>query len=335
MIEHYRNVTQGDVAKYAGVSRSVVSSVIHNSGRPVAEETRVKVLEAIKKLGYRPNLDLFNNTGSDRQLGVIIADVYMLRRPFYADILAGIHSKTHEHGYHINYIRFFNDLKDKHLFEELINNKRVSGIILISLDQKIKSKEDSRLIIELKNRVNNLICVEWSFDGISSINFSRQEAAYIASSYILNSNRVGIHYIGPTDERVMGYHRALIEIDKMDYLNSVTYGFTSEDGYTICQRIINSGNIPQNFVGGTDEVSIGILNCLYENDIKVPEDVAVISIDNIEMASFTNPPLTTVNVETWEMGTYAVNRLIESVESNNKLTTITLLPTSLVVRKSC
>lgn len=327
MFDNYSNVTQEDVASYAGVSRSVVSSVINNSGRPVAEDTRKRILEAINILGY--------NTGPDKQLGVIIADVFMLRRPYYADILAGIHSKAHENGLHINYLRFFDDLKNPDLFKELISRKRVSGIILISLDQKIKDSKDKKIIQELKKRVDNLICVEWNFDGISSINFSRQEAAYIASKHVLNNKRLGIHYIGPTDERVMGFQRALIEEDMMDYINATTYGANSQDGYNICKRIINSGSVPQSFVGGTDEVSIGILNCLYEYNFKVPEDVAVISIDNIDMSSYTNPPLTTVNVETWEMGTYAVNRLIESVESNNKLTTVTLLPTSLVIRKSC
>ena len=92
-----RRVTQDDVAKLAGVSRSVVSYVLSASSRSVAPETRERIPAAISELGYRPNKFAQNLMRAKRgaiahkQFGVVLSDVFMLRRPYYADILAGIH----------------------------------------------------------------------------------------------------------------------------------------------------------------------------------------------------------------------------------------------------
>lgn len=332
MYKNNKIVTQEDIAQYAGVSRSVVSYVINNASRPVAEETKLKVIDAINELGYRPNNP---NAFVSKNIGIIIADVFMFRRPFYSDILAGIHSSAYENGYHINFIRFFNDLKDPLLFEELIHTEKISGLLLISLDQIIKDIHDTEIIKKLKVRIKNVVCIEWSFDGLSSINFSRQEASYKACKYLLDNKNTTIHYIGPLDGRILGFHQALIEADMLDNLNNSTYSATSQEGYDICQRFIDNATLPSAILGGTDEVSIGILNCLYENNIVVPQDISIISIDNIDMASFTNPPLTTVNVETWEMGRFAVKTLIDNSGNKEGLATTTLFPTNLIIRKSC
>lgn len=336
-----KTITQEDVAKLAGVSRSVVSYVINRGERPVAPETRKKILSAIEKLGYRPNQSAQNLTKSkydsvaDKQFGIILSDVFMLKRPYYADILAGIHTTAHENHHHIRFIRFFHDLKDPLLFDELIHKENISGLILIALDQSLKTEEDENIIIQIRERIKNLVCVEWSMDGIPSVNISRQEAAYTACKHLISLGKKDIIYIGPEDERFLGFQQALIEVGNLANLKSTYFGANLKSGYTLTKEMLKKGHIPEAILGGSDEVSIGILRSLHENNIVVPKDISLVSIDNIEMAEFTNPPLTTINVETWEMGSSAVQTLMIRAKNPDKLPTATLLPTKLIIRESC
>ncbi|MDA3810519.1 MAG: LacI family DNA-binding transcriptional regulator [Spirochaetaceae bacterium] len=336
-----KTVTQDDVARRAGVSRSIVSYVLNPGSRPVALETRKKVLQAIEDLGYRPNkfaqnlMKSANDTVADKQFGLILSDVFMLRRPYYADILAGIHTTAHENNHHIRFMRFFHDLKDPILFNELIHKEEISGLILFSLDQSIKSDEDKKLIEQIRARINNIICIEWELEGVSSVNFSRREAAYKACNHLISKGKKNILYIGPLDNRIPGYQQAILKNLGSENLLEPCFGSNLSDGYNICQSLIAEKKLPEAILGGTDEVSMGILRSLHQNNIKVPQDISIVSIDNIEMASFTNPPLTTVNVETWQMGSVAVQTLIQRVKNRDSMITQTLLPIQLIIRESC
>lgn len=336
-----KTVTQEDVAKLAGVTRSVVSCVLNRSDRPVAQETRDKILKAMAELGYRPNVAAQNltrtryNSIAEKQFGILMSDISMLSKPYYSNILAGIHATAHESNHHIHFIRFFHDLKDPLLFDELIHEDKISGLIMISLDQSIKSKEDEKLVAEIKERIDNIVCIEWTSEGLPSINFSRQEAAYKACKYLISKGHKDILYIGPNDERCLGFQQALLESGNLENIKKSFFGVTPRDGYEFTNRIIESGELPEAIVGGTDELSIGILRSLNEHKIDVPDKLALISIDNIEMSEFTNPPLTTVNVETWEMGKFAVMELIRRAKNKDQMPSNTILPTELVIRESC
>lgn len=336
-----KTVTQDDVAQRAGVSRSIVSYVLNPGGRPVAPETRKNVLQAIEDLGYRPNKYAQNlmkskyDSVADKQFGVILSDVFMLRRPYYADILAGIHTTAHENNHHIRFLRFFHDLKDPLLFNELIHKEEISGLILIALDQSIKNPEDEKLIRQIQERIKNIICVEWELEGVPSVNFSRREAAYKACIHLLSQGKTDILYIGPEDKRILGYQQAILEKNSLADLKDPLIGSDMAMGYSLCETLLKDNNLPQAILSGTDEVSMGILRCLYKSGIKVPEDISIVSIDNIEIAEFTNPPLTTVNVDTWQMGSVAVQTLIQRVKTPTLMVTQTLLPTQLVIRESC
>ena len=109
-----KNITQYDVAREAGVTRSMVSYVISgNSGRSVAPETRKKILDAIERLGYHPNkaartLQQGAVGIAANRIGIVLRAPDMFRRPYYAEIIEGIHIAAHEHKHQIDFIRFFN-----------------------------------------------------------------------------------------------------------------------------------------------------------------------------------------------------------------------------------
>ena len=336
----HRRVTQDDVARKAGVTRSVVSYVLNSGSRTVAPETRARILSAIAELGYRPNKHAQNlmrtkyNAIAHRQFGIVLSDVFMLRRPYYADILAGIYATAHENDHHIQFIRFYDELKDPVLFNALIHDEEISGLILIALDQHIDTDEDRKLIAEIQGRIANIVCVEWQWEGLPSVTFDRPDAAYKATSHLLSLGYRDIAYIGQTDNRVAGFRQALSEhyltVAPADILN----GATMRAGYDACDALLKQRSLPDAIMGGSDEVTIGVLRRLSDAGISVPEQVALASIDNIEMSEFSTPPLTTVNVQTGEMGSYAVQVLMDLATRPRSPVSV-VLPTRLVVRESC
>ena len=108
-----KQVTQADVAKKAGVSRSIVSYVINNGPRAVAEDTRRRVLEAIDELDYRPNrhaqmlIQEQSAAKGTKQLGIVMGSSTLFKRPYYGTILAGIHEEAHQRHFHIRFIQLF------------------------------------------------------------------------------------------------------------------------------------------------------------------------------------------------------------------------------------
>ncbi len=153
--EQERHVTQADVARLAGVSRSVVSYVINGGPRSVSENARQRVLGAIQQLNYRPNkhaqmlIQEKWDSVAAKQLGVIIGSVNAFKRPYYGEILAGLHEEAHGRGHHIRFIRLFEALRNPALLNQIVHRHEVSGLVLLALDQVLHTEADARLLGEI------------------------------------------------------------------------------------------------------------------------------------------------------------------------------------------
>ena len=344
-----KKVTRNDVAKAAGVTRSMVSYVINgDSGHSVAPETREKILRVIDELGYRPNkaaqaLQLGDVAFASKNIGVVLPDSSLFMRPYYTEIISGIYTAAHENNYNVKFIRFFDELKDPVLFNELIHPESIGSLILLAVNQAIKSSEDEKILTKTRNLIKKTVCVEWKTEGLTSVLFDRQEAAKKATEYLIKKGFSEIAYIGENDERVFGVQQALLQhnLNAVQRYFYLAEGFDMQTGYDGMKSILQKneggreGIFPRALVCGSDEVAAGAMCYLNENGIKIPEQVAIISIDNIELAAYTNPPLTTINVQKKAMGFRAVEMIInDSVGQGDKAVCITL-PTDIVERKSC
>ena len=334
-------ITQNDVASLAGVTRSMVSYVINGNSRSVAPETRQKILDAIDELGYRPNvfaqaLSMGSKVAiADRHIGIVLCNAEMFVRPYYAEILAGIHTAAHEKGYHIRFLRFFEELNNPVLFNQLINSEEICGLLLIAIDQCLKNDEDWGLIERIKKQIKQIVCIEWQAPGMSSVSFNRQEAAFQVTNYLFEQNYREIAYIGEADQRVIGFKQAFIERGEDTSGLYIDDAADMASGYEAVKRLHQSRlALPRALFAGSDEVAVGILRYLHEQGIAVPDKTAVISIDNIEIAGYTNPELTTMNVQKRAMGFRAVEMIANRNADQGDDALTLLLPTNLVVRKS-
>jgi LacI family transcriptional regulator len=334
-------ITQNDVARRAGVTRSMVSYVLNGSARTVASETRQKILNAIRELGYRPNkFARALSMGSkgvlaDQHIGIVLGSAEIFLRPYYAEILAGIHQAAHEKDFHIRFIRFFDELKDPVLFNQLIHSEEICGLLLVALDLCMETQEDNQLIEQIQTQIDQIACVDWQITGLSSVLFDRQAAAFQIVNYLFDQGYSDIAYIGEPDQRVTGFKQAFSEHGVEDI--SGLYIDTAVDmasGYKAVQDLHQSRGLPKAICAGSDEVAVGMLLYLHERNIEVPGETAVISIDNIEMAGYTNPQLTTMNVQKRAMGYRAVEMIVNRTAGRGENALTVLLPVNLVVRKS-
>lgn len=336
------NVTQADVARKAGVSRSIVSYVINDGPRSVAPETRERVLRAIDELGYRPNkhaqmlMRQQDTSVSEKYFGIVIAGVDMFRRPYYGGILAGIHEHAHAQQGHIRFVRVFRDLKNPVLFNELIHPDEVSGLILLGIDQVLASDEDQHLMEQILSRIDNAVTVEWRWNGVPSIQFDRQEAGYQAASHLIHLGHTRFAYVGQSDRRLAGFHQALWEAGITIDANHVSsLAKDAETGYEGCLGIMEQPDWPAAVVAGSDEVAFGVLKALHDCHVKVPDQVALVSIDDIALSRYTSPALTTVHVPKEDMGFHAVQVLVNYSTQPNTPPASIILPTTLTIRESC
>ncbi len=340
---HARNkiITQDDVARQAGVTRSIVSYVINNGPRKVSAETRHRVLVAIKELGYRPNkhaqiLSTTDGTIAEKYIGIILSGNYMFRRPHYGSMLASIHEQAHQNGWHIRFIRLFNDFCNPELFDELIHPNEIGGMILLGLDQVLRDTPAyGSLVEEIVRRVERVVCIEWQWPGVPSIQFDKANAAFQATDHLLSCGRRHIAYIGPDDRRMVGYQQTLREKGILPGDQKLFIGDNPISGYEACDELIRSGWPIDGLCIGADEVAFGVLNCLYQRGLRVPDDIAIASIDNLEMSAFTVPPLTTVDVPKHEMGLHAIDILVSDQTWKGRTPAFTItVPTQLIVRET-
>ena len=329
-----KHVTQADVAQKAGISRSVVSYVINNGPRTVSNETRKRVLEAIEALNYRPNKYaqrlIQEKWGSvaEKQIGIVMSSGVLFERPYYGAILAGIQESAHNHHYHIRFIRVFESFKNPVLLNQLVVKNEISGLLLLSLDQVLESESDFRLLEHIVQRVDNIVCIDWEYKNLSSVNFDRYTAAYKATSHLLNLGHRSIAYIGPDDKRIHGFQAALSEHGLESYIAGLTD--TAQGGYQKAE--VDSLATFSALVAGTDEVAFGILKYCKDKALDVPKDMALVSIDNIALSAFANPPLTTIDVPQKAIGERAIQMLIKGNENTAQNV---MLPIELIIRESC
>ncbi|MCR5762514.1 MAG: LacI family transcriptional regulator [Treponema sp.] len=335
-----KTVTQYDVAKAAGVTRSMVSYVISgNTERSVAPETRKKILEAIELLGYRPNkvaqaLQQGDKSLASRRIGIIIHAPDVFRRPYYAEIIEGIHTCAHKNNFEIAFIRFFYEFENPVLFNKLIHEDEIGGLILIALEKDVQGSEN-KIIHKMKERIKKIVCVEWKFPGLTSVFFDRKAAGKKDAEYLIECGYADISYIGADDERIDGVKEALKEHDLNNVDIVIGIAFDINSGYAAIKEICNQKKLSRAIVCGSDEVAMGVLCYLNECGIAVPEKVAVISIDNIDMSGYTTPPLTTLNIQKTEMGTKAVELIASDNAYQDENAVEVTFPTVIVERKSC
>lgn len=323
-----------DVAKAAGVHSSTVSRVI-NGKTCISEETAKRVNSAIEKLDYTPNgLARSLKTKKVQTLAMLIPDI---ANPFFAGLARGAEETANKHGYSVILCNTDDCREKESNYLRLLAEKCVEGVILATA--KIRDKS----IVELGRIDCPYILLSRNIKGVreNSISIDDIAGSYLATEYLIGLGHQKIaHIAGPYNttaalDRIKGYKKALqhygIPFQK-DYIGEGD--FRNKGGYRVMRSLLELDNLPTAIVTANDLLAVGAIEAIREKGYDVPLDFSIVGFDDIELASYLTPPLTTIRQPMAEMGHLAVVKLLERIEKHISPVNILIKP-ELVERKSC
>lgn len=334
-------VTIKDVARYANVAPSTVSRVIANSPR-ISEATKRKVNQAMEELGYHPNLNARSLASQSTQtIGLVMpssGDV-VFQNPFFPTVLQGISEGAHEKKYALLMTTGKSEKETLEAVVQMVQGKRVDGMILL------KSKVEDKVISYLKGRNFPFVLIGKPYKNVEEITHVDNDnfrAMQEATEYLIMQGHHQIAFIGGslelvvTVERLLGYERALrnagIEM-KNEYI--IHEEFLREGGQEAVQELMALENPPTALVVVDDFMALGVLNTLDELGIRVPEDISIVSFNNVLLSEMSKPPLTSVDINIFDLGFQASKNLIQRIENSNEPTKRIIISHKLIERLSC
>ena len=312
-------VTRNDVAEYAGVSTAVVSYVVNEGPRKVAPETRERVLDAIRALGYRPNATARAlRMGTTRTFGLITPDG---GNPLFAELAKAIDREAAARGYVVLQTSADGDpVTERAKIAELLT-RQVSGLVLVAPTAD-PSLDDVEVPVIAINRV---------LPTVSSVRPAYREGARTGVEHLIShGHRVIGLVIGGAGhpERELGWRDALTAAGLQEGPIARTT-FSRDGGYRAAQTLLAAE--PTAIFASSDLQAIGVLRAVHEAGLKVPDDIAVVAFDGTPETEYTWPPLTVVRQPVELVAREAVRRLIDGEDAMEALT----VPTELILRRSC
>jgi len=331
-----KRATIKDVAALAGVSRQTVSRVLNDQDY-VAEETRARVLSAIETLGYRPNAVARSMVaGHTCTLGCISPN---LTDYTFASIIEAAQVEARRQGYFILTGSAPTAPDVEPLLEEMLR-RRVDGLLIINP----RADGRYRYFLPLIEKgvaityVGNSPCEE----PVSSIRCDDRDGGYRATRYLIDLGHTAIATLsGPSNEecaidRLEGYRQALSHAGlSWDPALAVGGDWSVTSGYRATQRLLQTARKFSAIFAQNDRMAIGAIRALQEAGRRVPDDVSLIGFDDIPVASYLDPPLTTLHQVLEESGRQAARLLIETIHNPQRPPAQVLIPARLVERASC
>ncbi|HEY3542388.1 MAG TPA: LacI family DNA-binding transcriptional regulator [Gaiellaceae bacterium] len=333
-----RRATIRDVAALASVSHQTVSRVI-NGQTSVAEPTRLRVLEAIAQLGYVPS-PLARGLISNRThtLGMVTADV---SDGFFARAVAGAEAEARRRNYYliVGSVEESPDDQEDTGYLRLMLDRRVEGLILARPGVVVAGEQ-----LERANRASiPLLSIGSSQPhGFTVVDVDNRRGGRDATDHLIQlGHRAIATIVGPlewpsAEARRAGYDDALraAGIPADPALVETVPDWGLESGYAATERLLARRRRISAIFAHSDLIAIGAIRRLRSEGLRVPEDVSVIGYDDLPVAGYVDPPLTTVHQPMREVGELAAGILLDRVAGLDHERGPHLLPASLVVRQS-
>ena len=315
-----------DVAKEAGVSVATASRVLSNSSYPVTQALKKKVIKAAKDLNYTPNLlGKMLKSNSVMAIGVIVPT---LQNPFFNQVILGIEAAARNSDYEVIIFSSHRSIEQERKNIMTLLQNRVMALIIMSIDDKPDALQNymdcggTVALLESDFKLSRGVKAE--------INYF--EAGELAASHLIDTGHRNIAFL--TSPLTKNYRRQILdgvkhcfEKNKIDFSEKDVFVANAEEesdtglyefelGRKLVKDFMKQRKKYSAIIAINDITAFGIIQALTQNGIKVPEDVSVISFDNITYSEMISPPLTTVELHSSAMGSTACKLLISSVLSS-------------------
>ena len=303
-----------EVSKYANVSVATVSRVV-NGNKWVSDTTREKVLAAMAELGYQPNsFAKALATNKSDTIGMVVSD---LGGPFFGDMMRSAEDEVRKFGKHLMITSGHDTLESEQDAINFLMQRRVDALLLhldsIPDEDIIKLSDSAKIPIILMNRLVPELPEQ-------CISLDNDMGGYLATQHLIELGHIQIACItGPlfkadARSRFAGYRRAIeqagLEYDERLVIES---DYQESGGKTSIERLRRRNVHFTAVVAQNDHMAIGALNTLKLHGLSIPEDVSIVGYDDMVMARYTEPGLTTVNIPVAQFGQQAANLALKKL----------------------
>ncbi|MGQ8365561.1 LacI family DNA-binding transcriptional regulator [Glaciecola sp. 1036] len=321
-----------DVAKKAGVSSATVSRTLSNP-ELVTENTRSKVMEAVNATGYKPNR--FGASLRTQKSGNVVVVMPDITNQVNASIIRAIEREAMDAGYSVLLGDTQNSEERERHYGEMVLSGQADGILVFT----------PRLPFELGNLtklpaiVNS--CEEIDHADVCKVTIDNEAGAITAVEHLISLGHTKIAAIkGPsltpsTRDRLAGYKKALQKADiPIDEKYIITGDYGVESGIAAMEKLLKLKSRPTAVFCFSDDMAIGAMNTLRENEYNIPQDMSIIGFDDISYASLMSPKLTTIKQPLEALGRQCMKTLLKLMKGQQPEQKVMQLPFELVVRQS-
>jgi LacI family transcriptional regulator len=330
--------TLADVARLAGVSTATVSYVVNGQTHGkviISEETRQRVLEGIKRLDYQPDARAKSlRAGSSQLIGILIPDMH---NPHYWEIVEGVEEKAHQAGYELLLSCTSLALHREQQAIDALSRRRIDALIALP-----SFPEQSRELLQaMAARNYPIVMVGNDFIATDTVvtGYEAQTRALMAHLLGLGHLRIGFVFgVGSPALGVNRWHAYVSSLAEAGLPVDETLvdrcGVTIEDGYQAARRLLAQPQPPTALLVVNDLLAIGVLLAAAEQGLTVPDDLSVAGFDDINLAAYLNPPLTTVRAHAKEIGREAARLAITRLGARTLPVQHVVVQPQLVLRAS-
>jgi LacI family transcriptional regulator len=329
--------TLRDVAQLAGVHAATASRALNPKTRPLVNaDTARKVLRAAESLGYQPNpIARSLKTSKSSTVGLVIPD---LTNPLFPPIVRGIEDVLSPAGYNAWIVNTDNDPAREKTQIESLRSRQVEGLIVAT------ARLDHPLLKSLHEQGMKMVLVNRRVEGVEIPSITADDAAGVAMAvqHLVDLGHTRIaHLAGPQTTstgvvRARAFRHAIRDHGLADDPTLIAYCdyWTETEGARALRGLLDAGASFTAVVAGNDLIALGCYDVFAERDIACPDDISVVGFNEMPFLDKMRPPLTTISLPHYEIGTEAARMLLEAIDDPERGARSVLLPTSLVVRQS-
>lgn len=331
-------ITIYDLAKKTGFSSTTVSKALNNYP-DVSKKTRQAIIDTAAEMGYLPNAHAQSlSTKKSWTIGVMFSESngVGMKHPFFSGVIESFRKRAEKEGYDL-ILASRNLRKRGTSYLEHFLHRGVDGIMVICSDPKDPQVQ------EMINSSIPIVVIDMSNQDCSVVFSDNLSGGELAIDYLYSlghtkiAHIAGDHTIYAGKIRIKGYMDAMEKRD-LPVLDSYLVNgglFSIQEGALAMEKLLNLADPPTAVFVAGDHMAIGAMETAKARGYRIPEDLSIIGYDDIEMASYVTPKLTTIKQDTDQIGVRATELLMKQIIQKKKIVTEEIIPVTLMERESC
>lgn len=332
-----RKLTIRDIANMAGVSRSTISLAINDSPK-VKKQTKQRILKIIEDVGYHPNVMARGLVGNKTNvIGLIVPQIsHVFADYYFSETVSGVLDEVTQRNYHLLVEAATEQFVQMRSAHRLYEERRIDGLLFVG------NLTTDTYILDLCEAGIPICLVNSVLPKLSTVLADNTEGSAEAVAHLYRKGHRRIGLIKGLDnvttgvDRYYGYQLALARLGIPFDPKLVAFGnFSEESGYEAMRNLLRIQNPPTAVFTTNDMMAIGAMNAIQEKGLSVPGDIAIVGGDDIRLARYFKPSLTTIRQPMYSIGRMATDLLLKLINDDSEGPIKQMVKTELVVRESC